>query len=156
MKEKETKAIKIPSAGLAIVISIKNTLDVPAEDVKLLNYEFDKHSDIRYSNIYGDYRIILNQMIRQDFKVGTIRMVMKNYQGKEGAVHSALVAEEENGRKVTMPVTITYDPHQQQSSIIEKKIVFTLAHNRNLVIKSIPENATLFIYLFPATDEKAK
>jgi len=149
------------STSMPFVISIKNDLDTPIENVSLFSHFNEKEISFDEKGNYvkdglvisSDIPEISYKKVYEHLKNNSVEIGLTYIQSStENQITQSFTFKYQNvkglffGKKIN-PII---DPYQQQSRIVAVKEKYTLDENSSITYSKINPNTTLKIYFYPA------
>ena len=167
-QSKESKVVFVPtkepneiSTSMPFVISIKNDLDIPIENISLFSHfneneiSFDEKGNYVKEGIVisSDIPEISYKKVYEHLKSNSVEVGLTYIQSStENQITQSFIFKYQDvkglffGKKLN-PII---DPYQQQTTIVAVKSKYTLDENSSIVYSKINPNTTLKIYFYPA------
>ena len=163
------KVIEIPQSSdsnqkltsLPFIITIKNDLDIPIENISLFNHLnenddlFDKKGNYIKEGlvISSDIPEISYKKVYEYLKNNSVEIGLTHIQSTtENQITESFIFKYQNAQGVFFGKKInpTIDPYQQQTKIVQVQTKYTLDENSSIIYSKINPKTILKIYFYPA------
>jgi len=152
-------------SSMPFVISIKNDLDIPIENVSLFSHfneneiSFDKKGNYVKDglSISSDIPEISYKKVCEHLKNNSVEVGLTYIQSlTQNQMLEPFIFRYANAQGLFFGKKInpTIDPYQQQTTIVAVKNKYTLDENSSIVYTKIKPNTTLKIYFYPEKNIK--